>query len=219
MRASFDRVSWFYDPLAKLIFGGAIQKSQVVLLPFIPAQTSVLILGGGTGWLLRDLARLQLPLKITYLEISPRMLTKAKKTLAGISNHFLQVDFRQGNEASLAKSEMFDVIFTPFVLDLYPEHLAAAMVEHLQQHLKLNGKWLVADFYLNFNQAHWQKWWQQSLLKAMYAFFSKLCQLETSTLPNFDQLFQNTPLTLVKTEYFFQGFIRSQVYHHILKPL
>ncbi|MDQ4141407.1 MAG: class I SAM-dependent methyltransferase [Bacteroidota bacterium] len=212
MHASFDRVSWFYDPLARLTFGGAIQKSQVTLLSFIPAEASVLLVGGGTGWLLRDFARLSIPLNITYLELSPRMLNTAKKTLASIPSHLLQVDFRQGNETNISAHEIFDIILTPFVLDLYPEPLANAMVQRLQRHLKKNGLWLIADFFIDKTQKNRHKWWKNILLQAMYTFFGWLCDLQTHTLPHLDRLFQQQLGQLIHTQYFYGHFIRSQVY-------
>ncbi|PSR56220.1 class I SAM-dependent methyltransferase [Adhaeribacter arboris] len=219
MNASFDRVSWFYDPLARLVFGSAIRQSQVALLSFVPADASVLLVGGGTGWLLPDIVTLQIPLQITYLELSSRMLTRARKTCAGLPANQLQVTFRQGTEADLRADEKFNVIFTPFVLDLYPENLLIPMMQRLYQHLKPNSYWLVADFFIDQTRSRKEQWWQHNLTQAMYTFFGKLCNLQTHTLPHLDNLFQRLPGQLMYTKYFYSGFIRSQVYHFSFKDI
>lgn len=213
-KLSFDWVAWFYDPLARLIFGNAIRQSQVALLPFIPPRADLLIVGGGTGWLLEDLARLNQPLHIVYLELSPRMLARARGRLACLPLHELQVDFREGTEDDLGPGDAFDVIFTPFVLDLYPEKALLQMMHRLRRHLKPGGRWLVADFFTDPTRTGWQKWWQSTLLQAMYTFFGWLCGLDNHALPHLDRLFQKLPLALEHTQFFYQGFIRSQVYGH-----
>ncbi len=212
MPAAFDRSAWFYDSLARLIFGGVIRRSQIHLLPFIPPQASVLIVGGGTGWLLQDLAALRIPLQVTYLELSPRMLAKAQKVAARLSDQFLQVSFRQGTEAILPPQDYFEVIFTPFVLDLYPDEQLLPMVKKLHQHLKPSGLWLLTDFFISPETTIWQKWWQSRLARTMYLFFNWLDGLTTRKLPVIAFPFQQLALPLQHTRSFYGGFIRAQVY-------
>ncbi len=220
MQASFDKTVLFYDALARLIFGKSIQKSQTEILSYIPAQTTVLLLGGGTGWLLPHLAHLNIPLRILYLELSVKMLARARQRYAQLPPHQLEVYFRQGTEASLLSDELFEVIFTPFVLDLYPHRTLKTMLPYLHQHLKPGGRWLVTDFYIDPAQPGWQKIWQHGLSKLMYIFFGWLSSLETRTLPDLDMLFSSLPLQLIHTRSFYFNFIRSQVYQNVslLKP-
>ncbi|MEZ4686196.1 MAG: hypothetical protein R3B47_09055 [Bacteroidia bacterium] len=53
---SFNRLAPVYDFLASLVFGNRIRQAQRWLLDFIPEGSSILILGGGTGWILEELA-------------------------------------------------------------------------------------------------------------------------------------------------------------------
>lgn len=217
--AAFNQSVWFYDRLAHLIFGGAIRQSQVKLLSFIPAQASVLIIGGGTGWILRDLAQLQLPLEITYLEASPNMLTKARQKAAQLPAHFLKITFRLGSETALEAHEKFDVIFSPFVLDLYPEEQAERMVNYLHPYLKPDGLWLLADFFISREQKAWSRWWQLRVARLMYAFFKLVEGLPNNRLPNLHVIFQRLPLELRHSQSFFRGFIQSHVYQKLpVKP-
>lgn len=213
---SFGRTAWFYDFLARLVFGGAIRRSQTALLPFIPAQARVLIVGGGTGWLLEDLARRTGNLKIVYLELSSRMLARAQKKLGHLPSHLLVVEFRQGTETDLKPEEIFDVIFTPFVLDLYSEMELQTMLKNLQQHLSPGGLWLLTDFFIAPHLTGWQKYWRHRLAQTMYLFFGWLIGLPTRTLPNLELLLQKLALKHINTQPFYFGFIQARVYQHMV---
>ena len=45
----------------------------------IAADSKVLILGGGSGWLLEELSKINTDVTVVYVEASKVMLTKAKK--------------------------------------------------------------------------------------------------------------------------------------------
>ncbi len=210
--ATFNKSVWFYDGLAHFIFRGAIRQSQVKLLSFIPAQASVLIIGGGTGWILRDLAHLYLNLEITYLEASPGMLAKAQRVAEQLPANFLKINFRHGTETALKPTENFDVIFTPFVLDLYSQEQVWRMVNYLQPYLKPGGLWLLADFFITPEQKGWSRWWQLAVAHGMYTFFGWVEGLTTNRLPDLRTVFQKLPVALRHSQSFFQGFIQSRVY-------
>jgi tRNA (cmo5U34)-methyltransferase len=48
----FDRLAPFYDSLARLIIGKGIKQSQLHFLNHLRDKTKLLVLGGGTGWIL-----------------------------------------------------------------------------------------------------------------------------------------------------------------------
>jgi len=80
MAANYNNSVWFYDRLAGLVYGKELIKSQVYLLPYIPANAHVLVVGGGTGWILEELARVHPSgLNITYAEIAPAMIALSQK--------------------------------------------------------------------------------------------------------------------------------------------
>jgi len=54
----FDRIASLYDFLAKLVFGKTITESQKYFWIRFPDYSKVLILGGGSGWLLAELLKL-----------------------------------------------------------------------------------------------------------------------------------------------------------------
>ena len=78
----------------------------------------ILIVGGGTGWLLQQVLTHCQPNRVVYLEASAKMLALASRR---VINHNVagSVVFRVGDETCLKPDESFDVIMTPFVLDLF----------------------------------------------------------------------------------------------------
>ncbi|MEE9911165.1 MAG: class I SAM-dependent methyltransferase [Deltaproteobacteria bacterium] len=62
------------------------------MVPLTTLKT-VLEVGGGLGYLMKDFLTLAPNLQATMLDISPFLLQKQKETLAGISVHFREMDF------------------------------------------------------------------------------------------------------------------------------
>src|SRR5689334_3514018 len=56
MPNNYNSVAFFYDSLNRIVFGNSTIRSQVWLLQQIPANASILVIGGGTGWILEKLA-------------------------------------------------------------------------------------------------------------------------------------------------------------------
>ena len=117
--ASFDRVAWVYDWLASRVFGFSIRDAQISVLEHIEPNSDILLIGGGTGWILPHFPDRNLT--IYYLEASPAMIKKSQaRNLPQKSN---QVIFQLGNESFLKNKPPFDIIFTPFFLDLFEKKL------------------------------------------------------------------------------------------------
>jgi ubiquinone/menaquinone biosynthesis C-methylase UbiE len=93
---SFNRIAPVYDILASIVFGNAIKKAQFWLLDHVPAGSSVLIAGGGTGWILQEIARKRLDCSIHFLDISEEMIRLAKKTQGDRSRYFLSAGRSMG---------------------------------------------------------------------------------------------------------------------------
>ncbi len=51
----FNRIAGVYDFLAKLVFGKHIRRSQEHFLKMVIQQNKVLVLGGGSGWILESI--------------------------------------------------------------------------------------------------------------------------------------------------------------------
>jgi ubiquinone/menaquinone biosynthesis C-methylase UbiE len=203
-KGNYDRVALFYDTLAAFVFGGAIAESQVALLHTIKASSSVLIAGGGTGWVLDEISKLHPKgLSITYVELSARMIAKAKeRNVAGNRVTFVQMPVQEFDLL-----QKYDVVITAFLFDNFSEETQQAVFDKLHGALKSGGVWLFTDFKDQQNQ-----WWQPALLKGMYFFFNLLCGLEANQLINTEHLFEQQNYSVQKELSFCKGFITSVAY-------
>lgn len=178
--AGFDRVAWCYDALAALVFGRALRRAQQAALAQLPAGAPhVLVLGGGTGWVLTELLGRRPAATVCYLEASAAMLRRSETRLRQhLPGKHAQVQFRQGTEASLRPADgPFDAVVTFFVLDCLPAPALPAAVARLAAVRRPGAPWLVADF------APPRTAWQRALLWTMYRFFRLATGLTAHRLP------------------------------------
>ncbi len=203
MPSNYDNSAGFYDRLSRMVYGKALVTSQVYLLQFIPANSSVLIAGGGTGWILEEIAKIHpTGLTITYVEISAKMLALSQQRNCGTN----KVTFVNQPIEEVDSATVYDVVITPFLFDNFTEQTLDAVFAHLHQRLKPGGLWLCADFQLT------GKLWQRVLLKSMYTFFRILCGIETTTMPDIESRFTKYGYKKIASKTFFGDFIISTEY-------
>jgi ubiquinone/menaquinone biosynthesis C-methylase UbiE len=203
MAANYDNSAWFYDRLSRVVYGRALIRSQIYLLGHIPEGSKVLIVGGGTGWILEEIARLQQSgLKITYVEISAKMMALSRRRNAG-DNDVIYVN--DAVENAQLKDE-YDVVITPFLFDNFTEETLQKVFAHIHAALKPGASWLNADFYIS------GKWWQRILLPAMLLFFRIICGIEAKKLPDIDGVFERYQYKILQQRSFFGDFIVARVY-------
>ena len=208
MPNNYDAAAWFYDGLAQLVFGKALVKAQHFLVKYISAEKNILIVGGGTGWILEEIAKVQsASLKITYVEISAKMLRLSQQKKCGQN----EVDFILADIANCHFLKQFDVIITPFLFDNFTEKHIQSVFCQLHQSLKPDGLWLICDFQIEKNHSGL---WQKMILQTMYWFFGWLCDVETRKLIEMDTFFMAENYRLLSEKTFYRGFMISQVYRH-----
>jgi len=203
MPSNYDNSAGFYDQLSRVVYGKALVTSQVYLLQFIPANSRILIAGGGTGWILEEIAKVHPSgLTITYVEISAKMTGLSRQRNYGDN----QVAFINDAIENVADTGLYDVIFTPFLFDNFTDATMEKVFVHLHQLLKPKGLWLCTDFQIT------GKLWQRMLLASMYYFFRILCRIETTTMPDITGRFSHYHYEKLAAKTFFGEFIVSTVY-------
>lgn len=212
MPADFDRIAPNYDLFARLVFGNAVKNSQLVVLDFIPDQSAVLIVGGGTGWLLKALLQKKSVSKVVYIEASARMLELSRKQ-ALLVNYTAIVDFRLGTEKSIQAGERFDVVITHFLLDVFTAQTAGKFIQTVGASLQQQGIWLCTDFSLEEHDSG--KWWKKTLIRAMYAFFRWTCHIEATRLPPLHTLFAPAKWQCVYKTGFYNNLIVARIYRKL----
>lgn len=203
MAGNYDNSASFYDRLSRLVFGDALMKAQRYFLPQIPADARVMIIGGGTGKILEEISKVHpSELRITYVEISAKMMALSRKRNAGAN----QLEFINKAIEDVELPQVFDVIITPFLFDNYAAKTLPATFRHIHQMLKPGGLWFNTDFQLT------GKWWQAVLLKSMLLFFKVLCGVESWRLPDVEREFGKHGYTLAGTKLFFKDFVGTRMY-------
>jgi ubiquinone/menaquinone biosynthesis C-methylase UbiE len=205
MKGNYNSIAPFYDFLSKIVFGTAIVNAQKFLITIIPPQSIVLIVGGGTGWILEEVSKVHPKgLEIVYVEPSEKMMAISKKRNAGRS----RVNFINETIQDSPFDKRFDVVITPFVFDNFSTPSAQCVFEKINQYLLPEGLWLFADFQVVRKHAVWQI----IMLKIMYLFFRIVCKIEADRLPDTNALFHRHQYKSILTTTFFKNFIRSSAY-------
>lgn len=203
MPANYDNSASFYDKLSRLVFGKALVNAQIWLLPRIPKNAKVLIVGGGTGWLLEEITKIYPGgLQITYIEISANMMALSRKRNIGRNKlSYLNMAVEQAN-----LPQEFDVVITPFLFDNFTEANLSNIFGHIRQTLKPRGIWLNTDFQLT------GKWWQAVILKSMLLFFKVVCRVESWRLPDVAKQFSTAGYRVEEQKTFFGDFVITKLY-------
>jgi ubiquinone/menaquinone biosynthesis C-methylase UbiE len=206
MSANYDNSAGFYDRLSRLVFGKALINAQTHFLLQIPTNSRVLIIGGGTGWILEEICKIHTQgLHIIYVEISAKMMALSRKRHAAAN----EIEFINKPVEDIILAEPVDVIITPFLLDNYTEESLPITFAHIHQMLKPGSIWLNTDFRLT------GKWWQYAMLKSMLLFFKLLCGVQNWRLPNVDKQFAFFNYELVSDKSFYGDFVVTRVYKKV----
>ncbi|NCD71585.1 class I SAM-dependent methyltransferase [Mucilaginibacter agri] len=201
MASNYDNTAWFYDPLSRMVFGRSLIKSQTSLLKYIPAKANILIVGGGTGWLLDEITKVHPDgLDVTYVEISAKMMALSKNRNLGNNN----VTFINRAIEDVKFLRQFDVIFTPFLFDNFTAENLHRIFNHIHNLLKPDGIWLNTDFQVA------GKWWHKLILQTMYTFFKVFGAVETSTMPEIQTLFKQKNYRILSQQTYYGSFVISQ---------
>jgi ubiquinone/menaquinone biosynthesis C-methylase UbiE len=206
MASNYDNSASFYDRLSHLVFGDALVKAQIYLLPQIAPSSNILIVGGGTGWILDEIENAHPDgISINYVEISAKMIAITREKIAKNSNNITLTNAAV-EDVNLSG---FDVVITPFLFDNYTEESLPKTFSHIHSMLKPGGQWLYTDFQLT------GKWWQYLMLKSMLLFFKVLCGVESWHLPNITRQFNIYGYEPVNTSTFFGDFVVTTAYRKI----
>ena len=205
---NYDPIAGNYDFLSRLIFRQNLILSQTCLLQHIPPNSNILIVGGGTGWILEETAKIHSSgLSITYVEISEKMIRLAKKR--NVKQN--EVYFVNKAVEDFITSNQYDIVLTAFLFDNFRNEKAELVFQTLSSMLNEKGKWLFADFHIDQESKQWQK----LLLKVMLRFFRVICNIEAKELIPMDIKFKESGFREICNYSHFYNFLKSSVYTRI----
>lgn len=205
MLNNYDKIAGHYDTLSRLVFFKSQVNAQINQLQYIPENSHVLIVGGGTGWILEELSKIYTGLKIVYVEISAKMIALSQKRNYK-NNH---VEFVNIGIEDFKTDVVFDVILTPFLFDNFAEQRAAKVFGQLNDYLKKDGLWFLVDFSLNKTNGNWWKW---LLLRSMYSFFKLLGIVEAHQLIDMNPYFFKANYLIVEERLYYGRFIKATIF-------
>lgn len=200
---TFDRIAPFYDRIARLVFGSSISEVQRVHLHELSSASDILILGGGTGWILKDVLAVNAVAQVVYLEASRRMIDLSRQRLSDADRG--RVTFLHGTIDDLHGDNAFDAIIGNFYVDLFPAEELLRVAKRIRGALRPKGKFLCADFVDD-------TWWQRLMLKLMYAFFRITAGIDSRQLPPWRELVPQAGFVHLREKRYWKGFMSSMVY-------
>jgi tRNA (cmo5U34)-methyltransferase len=198
----FNLIAPIYDRLSSFVFGRSMRQAQTLFLEDIPADANVLILGGGTGWLLAELLRVNGSCRVWYIEASSKMLELSKSK---VDNGLRRVRFVHGTQYTIPQGIIFDAVITHCYLDLFTADSCQRTIQRITSAMREESLWLIADF-LNTT------WWQSALLNLMYKFFRTVSSVEAKELPPWRDLVAQNGFLVKRSRNFFGGFIFSALF-------
>ena len=190
-----------YDAAGRLVFGRLFRQSSAALIEDLPFCEQVLVVGGGTGHFLCDLALSGRAGRILCLDASSRMLARAERRYASTGLDPQAVDFVHARVEELPKNLRFDLICTNYVLDLFNTAHLSQIVEQLSNSLKPRGLWYCTDF---ANGNSWR-------VRLSYRFFRMFCGIQAGRLPDFKRAFSRGGLTPILAREHRAGLARSMI--------
>lgn len=209
MKGNYDPVAFYYDNLTKFVFGNAIKESQQFLINVIKEKSKILIIGGGSGWILEAIsARYSRGLEITYIEYSKKMIALSKIKNRGEN----KVEFINQSIFDVELNNQYDVVITPFIFDNFSASSIDAIINKINKQVVKDGLWLHADFQNTAQNA----WWQRLLLRCMYLFFKLTCNIEAFKLSETRSKFERAGYKIISSKTFYSNFICSIVYGKVL---
>lgn len=200
--SSFDRITPYYDFLARIVFGKSVVEAQEFFLSEIKEGDRVLILGGGTGWILESIFKATKPGEIWYIDSSQKMIEKSKSRKIDPS----KVHFIHGTEKEIPMDMMFDVVITNFFLDVFSPKELPRVIKYVAAKMKPQGVWLCTDF------VDTKKWKHKLLVSSMYSFFNVVANLKNNALPDWEGNLVAEGMIQHDEKSFWKGFIKSKIF-------
>lgn len=193
---NFDKIAGFYDPIKSLVFGKKLNRAYLHFLSRLNEGDHVLIIGGGTGKILRDMP---FNVRVTYVEKSRVMIRHARR-YAQLDTEFYWADFLQ-----FESPDTYDWVICPFFLDVFDSEHLTQVIEKIKNFLKPDGRLIVTDFKPGERL-------QKLFVRFMYWFFKITTNIEAAKLLDIDEYVLKGGLEGEESVFFMKNLIFSRIY-------
>ncbi len=138
-QANFSKFVWLYDYWGKLTEKKSIKEALIVSR--LKNNIKVLDVGVGTGQLFREVIKINGDGFNIGLDLSKKMISKAKSNLRSNFNNF---SLNIGNAFQLPyKTESFDFLFSSYLLDLLPEDEFIKVLKEFKRVMKPEAEGII----------------------------------------------------------------------------
>jgi len=186
----FEFIAKHYDFLKSLAFGDAIDRSQEHFLLDCPHSVSHLIIGGGSGILLKKVLTRCAPSKLTQVDRSKAMQKLSEESIES-EDQSIDCQLLVSDIFDWDTKERFDVIHLPFILDLFSQKECVALLNKIDRLLLPSGQLIVSDF----NP-------QKVKLKWLYPIYNWFTPTKNQSLPDFLSLLAQHKYIPLDVKYF-----------------
>lgn len=176
----FDLLSGIYDRCVALVFGSELIALQEEIIEDLPTKAHCLIIGGGSGRILRSALDRSLANEFSYAELSENMLQRTRKRLD--EAELKHVRFGKDWKALIA-SRPVDYIILPFILDCYSEVSVARLLGQLSPHMTEKAELIIVDFNEVPISGRRPGLRKRLFIRLLYFFFAVAADIEARSLP------------------------------------
>ena len=184
------------------MFGNQLDEATNSFIHTIGKHAHILILGGGTGEILDQLAINCPTARITFLDASDKMIKQAQQRAMGM--HY--VEFITSSVFDVMLNDVYDVVITPFFLDMFKAKKLDALFSLLSRNIRPGTLWLFADFIKSHKLTH------KLLIKSMYIFFKLATGSKNLVIPDYGRHLEKSGFVLEKQLIFMNGLVAARKY-------
>lgn len=205
----FDRLAPVYDLVVWAIFGKRISRFVRLAISSLEHSKNCLIVGGGSGEILRQCFDQAISEQYLYAELSNKFIERTKTNFK--NKELTKVKF--GNDwESLIGSQKLDLVIFPFVLDCLTENSAEKLLKALRPKLNTNAQILIIDFRELKANGSFISNIKNTFIRVLYFFFRFTTGIEAKSLPNTNRVMIDTGFQITDSKSMMDEWITAQYF-------
>lgn len=205
----FDRLAPFYDFVVWVVFGKRLSRFADAAISSLHHSKNCLIVGGGSGEIIRQCFEQAISEQYFYAELSAKMIQRAKSRF--MDEELSKIKF--GNDwESLIGSQKLDLVIFPFVLDCLTQTNVEKFIKALRPKLDSNAQILIIDFHELKANGSFTRNLKNAFISLLYFFFRFATGIEAKSLPNINRVMIDNAFQVTESKSILDGWITAQYF-------
>lgn len=201
----YNFIAPFYSFLSKVLFGKSLLTIQIKLIPTLPEEGRVLLIGGGNGEILPHIFSKRPNITIDYVEASSSMINLAKQMAPNLQTiQFIHSDTIDPT------AEKYDAVFAAFFFDLFDENGIIKWLTLLSSVCVVKHTLHVADFQLSRTSNNY--YWRLIQIKASIILFKITSNHRIKHLPKVFETIDQFGYKHLASKYLNDRFLCAKVF-------